>query len=230
MANANLMHILLVVDRSGSMAALKSDTIGGYNEYIRRLREAGDGKERRVTTMLFSSLGTQQVLHKAIPIADVPQLTDGVFNCGGTTALLDAVGQTIDDAGREFDGLPEDEKPGLVQLVVMTDGYENQSCEYTADQVREKIRHQQEHWGWDIVYIGQHAGAWDQAQSMGFLRSNIAQVAGSGAGTQAAFKGLASRNVNYAADQLSVRCCADQSMEASVAAFDASVVQSSGDG
>lgn len=222
MANTNLMYVLLVIDRSASMFSRAAQTIQGYNAYIGQLCAADDGKERRVTTMLFSTPGTEQILHRAVPVKQVPSLSLAVYQCGGMTALMDAVGRMIDESGREFSQMPEDQKPGLVQLVVMTDGYENQSVEYTREQVREKIVHQQECWGWDVVYIGQHADAWGQAQSMGFHRECVAQVQASGSGVLAAYSGLVSRNMSFAADPASA---GSLSLEAAIREVDSSVVE-----
>ena len=131
----NLTEMVFVLDRSGSMSGLAADTIGGFNELIEKQKKIeGDAY---VTTVLFDH--EYEVLHDHVALGEVAPLTDKEYFARGSTALLDAVGRTINAVGARLAATPEEERPAHVVFVITTDGMENASREYTAKQVREMV-------------------------------------------------------------------------------------------
>lgn len=147
------------------MADLRNDTIGGYNTLINDQKsEVG---ETNVTTVLFNNEIT--TLHDCTPIQEVKLLTgDNYFPCG-TTALLDAIGTTVDFVGNRLANTPEQERPYKVIIAIMTDGYENASQEYNKAQIKQKIEHQQEKYDWTFMFIGAGIDAVTEGSSLGIM-------------------------------------------------------------
>lgn len=116
--NGNLTELVFVLDRSGSMAHLEEDTIGGFNRMIAQQR--GGPGDARVTVVLFDA--QYEVLYNGMKIEDIPLMTNKEYYARGLTALLDAVGKTIDDVGGRLSAMPEEERPGKVVFVITTDG------------------------------------------------------------------------------------------------------------
>ena len=158
-----LTELVFILDRSGSMSGLESDTIGGFNSMIARQREA-EG-EANVTTVLFDD--RYEMIHSRFPLAAVKPLTERDYYVRGCTALLDAVGRTIDDMGNILKHLPEDMRAEKVIFVITTDGLENASRMYSADQIRRMIEHQKEKYGWEFLFLGANMDAVSEARRFG---------------------------------------------------------------
>src|SRR6476620_7328202 len=127
----NETDVTVILDRSGSMEAIASDVIGGFNQFLaEQQRHPGDC---RLTLVQFDD--RYEVLYLARPIADAARLTADTFEPRGSTALLDAIGRTIDATGARLAALPEAERPNRVLLAIVTDGQENASVHYTRDRV-----------------------------------------------------------------------------------------------
>lgn len=152
--------ITLVVDRSGSMEAIRQDAMGGVNRFI--LDQAEKPGEAVLTLVQFDT--EYEFVHRATPIKSVPQY---VLTPRGGTALLDAVGRAINETGERLAALPEAQRPGLVVFVVMTDGEENSSKEFSNSQIKDKISHQQDKYGWQFVFLGANQDAFAEAGAMG---------------------------------------------------------------
>jgi Mg-chelatase subunit ChlD len=152
--------ITLVVDRSGSMEAIRQDAMGGVNRFI--LDQAEKPGEAVLTLVQFDT--EYEFVHRAKPIKDVPEY---VLTPRGGTALLDAVGRAINETGERLAAMPEANRPGLVVFVVMTDGEENSSKEFSKSQIKEKISHQQNNYGWQFVFLGANQDAFAEAGAMG---------------------------------------------------------------
>jgi hypothetical protein len=146
--NEKLTEMVFVLDRSGSMSGLENDTIGGFNGFIQKQAELGDTK---LTTVLFDD--RYELLHDGMDAKGV-RLTEGEYFTRGCTALLDAVGKTIDDVGNRLDRTPEEKRPGKVIFVITTDGLENASAVYTYDMVQERIKRQREIYQWEFIFMG----------------------------------------------------------------------------
>jgi uncharacterized protein YegL len=165
--NKNLTEIIFLLDRSGSMGGLESDTIGGFNGFInRQCKQKG---ETRLTAVLFDD--QTEILWNGID-ANHARLTDEEYYVRGCTALLDAVGKTISEAGRRLSQSEEGEKPGKVIFVITTDGMENASQEYTYEKVKMMIEHQKEKYSWEFIFMGANIDAAEEAESLGISKED----------------------------------------------------------
>ena len=165
--NRDLTEIVFLLDRSGSMGGLESDTIGGFNGFIEKQRQQeGD---TIVTAVLFDD--RYELLWNGIDAVKA-KLTEEDYFVRGCTALLDAVGKTILDVGYRLAKTDENKRPGKVIFVITTDGLENASREFTYEKVRELIRHQQEKYSWEFIFLGANIDAVKEADSMGIAMDN----------------------------------------------------------
>ena len=173
-----LTELVFIVDRSGSMAGLEKDTIGGFNAMLKEQAEL-EG-EARVTTVLFDN--QYRLLHDRIDIRAVAPLTEKDYRVGGGTALLDAIGRTIKKIRAVQKHTAEDYRAEKVLFVIITDGEENSSRKYSAEQIKECIEHQQEKYGWEFVFFGANMDAVLEASKLGiaaeFARGWLANAAG----------------------------------------------------
>jgi len=160
--NSNLTEIIFLLDRSGSMGGLEADTIGGFNAFIDKQRQL-EGKTI-VTAVLFDN--NYEILWNGIDASKV-RLTGNEYFVRGSTALLDAVGKTILDVGYRISKAPEYERPGKVIFVITTDGMENASSEFTYKKVKQLIKHQQEKYNWEFIFLGANIDVAKEADSIG---------------------------------------------------------------
>ena len=161
--NQNLTEMIFILDRSGSMESLAEETIGGFNSLIKK--QKAEHGEARVTTVLFDD--EYEVLHDHVPIQQVGRLTGKEYYASGCTALLDAVGFTIDQTGSRLAETAEESRPGRVIMVITTDGYENASRHYSKSQLREMIRRQTDVYKWEFLLLGANMDAVSEADSLG---------------------------------------------------------------
>lgn len=176
----NLTEMVFVLDRSGSMSGLAADTIGGFNELIEKQKKI-EG-HAYVTTVLFDH--EYEVLHDHVALEEVAPLTDKEYFARGSTALLDAVGRTIDAVGARLAAAPEEERPAHVVFVITTDGMENSSREYTAQRVRGMIEHQQQKYSWQFVFLGANMDAVSEARKLGISAKYAADFTPSHSGVR----------------------------------------------
>lgn len=176
----NLTEMVFVLDRSGSMSGLAADTIGGFNELIEKQKKI-EGRAY-VTTVLFDH--EYEVLHDHVALEEVAPLTDKEYFARGSTALLDAVGRTIDSVGARLAAAPEEERPAHVVFVITTDGRENSSREYTAQRVRGMIEHQQQKYSWQFVFLGANMDAVSEARKLGISAKYAADFTPSHSGVR----------------------------------------------
>ena len=187
------IELVLVIDKSGSMGGLEFDTIGGFNGMIERERALH--VPVRVTTVLFND--EMQLLYDRRPIWRVAPLTDRDYVTGGTTALLDAVGTTIRRVERA-DGIAA---PGTkVIFVIITDGLENASTEFTRAAVRRMISDKREKDGWDFIYLGANIDAAEEADAIGVDRENAVTYSNTHTGVRANYDAV-SAYVKEAAEE-----------------------------
>ncbi|WP_232214236.1 vWA domain-containing protein [Bacillus sp. SG-1] len=165
--NKNLTEVVFLLDRSGSMAGLERDTIGGFNGFVKRQSEA-EGKTR-VTTVLFDD--RYEVLSQGAAAEEV-KLTEKEYYVRGCTALLDAVGKSIVEVGHRLAGTPEDQRPGRVIFAITTDGLENASCEFSYEKIKEMIKHQQEKYRWEFIFMGANIDVAQEADNLGISAEN----------------------------------------------------------
>ncbi len=183
-------HVLLAVDRSGSMAGLADDVRGGFNTFIDDLNGKPNRDAFRVTVLLFDH--GWHTLCVAAELHEVPRLGPDNYRPAGMTALYDAVGSLIGDFERETT-LGEGDR---VLLVVQTDGHENSSREYSADRVKEMITERARTGQWSSLYLGAGPAAWDGGGAMGMRSVNTRSDAATTRGTYAA---VATASAGYAA-------------------------------
>ncbi|PKM86296.1 MAG: hypothetical protein CVU87_12520 [Firmicutes bacterium HGW-Firmicutes-12] len=165
--NMNLTEIIFLLDRSGSMGGLESDTIGGFNAFVDKQRQVeGD---TLVTAVLFDD--KYEILWNGVG-ANKVRLTSNEYIVRGTTALLDAVGKTLLEVGQRLAITNKEERPGKVIFVITTDGLENASREFTYKKVKELIKHQQEKYGWEFIFLGANIDATKEADSLGIDKGN----------------------------------------------------------
>ena len=150
-----MTELVFILDRSGSMYGLERDTIGGFNSLLEK--QKADGSEAYVTTVLFDN--HMDILHDRIPLHSIPLLTENDYFVGGSTALLDAVGSTIQHIARIHKYAHPDHKPEKTLFVIITDGMENASRRYTYDKVKSLISHEQEKYGWEFLFLGANIDA-----------------------------------------------------------------------
>ena len=167
---SDLTDITLVVDRSGSMQAVREDAQGGLNAFLEK--QAGEPGEALLTLVQFDT--DYEILHRGVPLAEAPSYQ---LEPRGATALLDAVGRAIDETGARLAAMPEAERPGLVVFAVVTDGEENSSQELTLEQVRERIEHQQEKYAWQFTFLGAGPDTFADAAKMGIHADGVAVFA-----------------------------------------------------
>ena len=166
--NGNKTMVAIVLDRSGSMEACAADVIGGFNRLIEDQKKLPG--ECLVTLVQFDH--EYQLLRDGVPVQQVEPLSPATFVPRGNTALLDAMGRTIVSVGEKLAAMPETDRPGKVLMVVLTDGHENASSEYTYERVREMIEHQKTVYSWEFVFIGSEPKAVaDASQKLGIKSS-----------------------------------------------------------
>lgn len=160
MTDPHLTHLYFLLDRSGSMDSIKSDTEGGYNAFISEQRDQPG--ECRVTLAQFDS--EYQEVYRNLPIDQVPPLR---LAPRGTTALLDSIGRLVGDAGAHLASLPEQHRPGVVIVGIMTDGLENSSRELSHAQVKAMVERQTTEFSWQFLYLGADQDAIEVGASIG---------------------------------------------------------------
>ena len=158
-----LTELVFIVDRSGSMAGLEKDTIGGFNSMLKE--QAALEGEAYVTTVLFDN--DDELLHDRIDIRAVAPLTEEAYRVGGSTALLDAIGHTIKKIRAVQKQTAKDYRAEKVLFVIITDGAENASRKYSAAEIKKRIEHQKEAHGWEFVFFGANMDAVMEAAKIG---------------------------------------------------------------
>lgn len=175
----NLTELVFILDRSGSMAGLEADTIGGFNAMMEKQR--GEPGETIISTVLFDN--ESEVIHDRIPMNRVPALTEREYYVRGCTALLDAVGGAIHHIGNVHKYAREEDRPEKTLFVITTDGMENTSRRYTYDKVKAMIERQQEKYGWEFLFLGANIDAAQEAARFGIRADRAANYHADGVGT-----------------------------------------------
>lgn len=183
----NFTELVFILDKSGSMSGLENDTIGGFNSMLEK-QKAVDG-ECRITTVLFDNSYT--LLHDRIDIHAVSLMTNTEYFVGGSTALLDAIGLTINKLVSVQRNTAEDYRADKVMFVIITDGEENSSREYSADKVRSMIEHEKEKYGWEFIFLGANIDAVQTAQRFGIDADRAVDYIPDAKGTQLNFEAMA---------------------------------------
>ena len=176
-----LCDITVLLDRSGSMESIKTDVEGGFNRFV--IDQAKAPGECLLTLVQFDTVSIDTV-HTAVKIGDVPAL---VLEPRGGTPLLDALGRTIVVTGERLKAIPEADRPGKVLFLVVTDGQENSSREYTKDRIRQMVEEQENKWKWEFSYLGANVNAFAESGAMGFKAQKVSNFTPDAAGVHGAF-------------------------------------------
>ena len=182
----NLTELVFILDRSGSMAGLEADTIGGFNAMIEKQR--GEPGEAVISTVLFDN--ETEVIHDRIPMDRVPRLTEKEYYVRGCTALLDAVGGAIHHIGNVHKYAREEDRPEKTLFVITTDGLENASRRYTYDKVKSMIARQRERYGWEFLFLGANIDAAREAARFGIRADCAADYHADSMGTEAVYESV----------------------------------------
>lgn len=193
MTKANLTEIVFVLDRSGSMGIIRDDCIGGFNTFLKD-QQALPG-EARLTLTQFDDV--YEVVYKNKPIQEVEPLTTETFVPRGRTALLDAIGRTVNVVGAELAAMSEDERPEKLIFVIVTDGEENASKEFTRQRVLEGITHQRENYQWEFVFMAANQDAIAAAGDIGIQPRGAMNFVDDGDGARHAFSSVSKGVSNY---------------------------------
>lgn len=157
--NKEMTEIIFLLDRSGSMAGLEEDTIGGYNSFLKKQKELGDNLI--ITTILFDD--KYEILYNGVDV-DNATLNNENYYVRGCTALLDAIGKTI--------SLVKRREHNKVIFVITTDGMENSSCEFNRSQIKKIISEQENEFGWEFLFFGANIDVEEEGESLGIKESS----------------------------------------------------------
>lgn len=164
----NLTEVVFVLDKSGSMSGLENDTIGGFNSLIKKQKnETGDAI---VSTVLFSD--EYEVIHNRQNIKDIPLLTSKEYYVSGCTALLDAIGNSIDYILKNHNELKEEEIPEKTIFIITTDGQENASREFNYKIIKKLIENMKKKYKWEFIFLGANIDTIDEANKLGIDTDN----------------------------------------------------------
>ena len=187
--NNNITELVFILDRSGSMSGLESDTVGGFNSMIEKQKKQND--PCYVSTVLFDDVS--EVLYDRVKLGDVQKMNENQYYVRGCTALMDAIGGAIHHIGNIHKYIRNEDVPAHTMFVIMTDGMENASRRYSSEQVKQMIERQKEKYGWEFLFIGANIDAVETAARYGIG---------------------ADRAVNYNADEKGTRIVYDTVAEA----------------
>ena len=176
----NITELVFILDRSGSMAGLESDTIGGFNAIIEKQKKQ-DGIVY-VSTVLFDN--ESKVLHDRVKLCHIPKMTEKDYCVRGCTALLDAIGGAIHHIGNIHKYARPEDVPEHTMFVITTDGLENASRNYNSEQVKKMIERQKEKYGWEFLFIGANIDAVETAAQYGIDRDRAVNYNADAQGTR----------------------------------------------
>lgn len=182
----NLTEIVFILDRSGSMAGLEDDTIGGFNAMIQE-QKVEEG-EAYVSTVLFDN--HTEVIHDRVDIQKVAPMTRNEYYVRGCTALLDAVGRAIHHIGNVHKYVREEDRPEKTLFVITTDGMENASRQYSYEKVRDMITRQKEKYGWEFLFLGANIDAAREAARFGIDEDRAANYHADHEGTAVIYEAV----------------------------------------
>ena len=183
----NDLELVFILDRSGSMSGLEKDTIGGYNSMLQKQRKSEKG-EVYVTTVLFDD--RYELLYDRVSLNKMKSITEKEYYVRGSTALLDAVGKTISQVKANQNSLKKNERAKKVMFVIITDGEENASKEYTAEKVKKMIEEQKKTEKWEFLFLGANIDAVSTAKRFGIDSSRAVRYNSDSIGTKKNFEVL----------------------------------------
>ncbi len=186
----DLTELVVVLDKSGSMGAVVNDAIGGFNTFLKAQQEAPG--EAKITVVQFDTV--LEFYATNADVKSVQPLDNKSYVPRGSTALYDAVGETIDKTGQRLASMKENDRPSKVIFAILTDGEENSSKEYSGAQVKKAIEHQREKYNWDFIFLAAGEGAFKEANAIGMDLNKTIRFANTGENQTKSYEVLA----NYA--------------------------------
>jgi len=195
--NNKLTEIVFILDKSGSMCGLEEDTIGGFNSLIEKQKK--EEGEAYVSCVLFNH--SSKVIYDRVSLDKIQPMTDKQYYVGGSTALLDAVGGAINHLQKVHKYAREEERPAKTLMVIVTDGFENSSCEYSYDKVKTMITKAQKENDWEFLFLGANIDAVSEADRFGIKANRAVRYQCDSEGIE--------KNFNVVSDACcSIRACA----------------------
>lgn len=211
----DLTDITLIVDRSGSMSSIAAESRNGIKTFIEKQKEVAGN-------CVLSLVQFDNEIERPFTAKPLNEVGEIPLDPRGATALLDAIGSTIEATGMRLEAMPEDQRPGRVMIVIITDGYENSSLLYDQDKVFKMISHQRDAYKWDFVFLGANQDAIATASQIGIAAANAVSYAANAVGTNAVWAatagnvararstGSAMASVGYSNEQRSAALGKDQ--------------------
>lgn len=209
MTDQNLTEIICIIDRSGSMANIRNDAIGGFNTFLKEQQKI---KSDRCLFTYAQFDDEYEVVHDCKPIEDIPPLDESTFVPRSSTALLDAMGKTIASVGERLAKTDEDKRPSIVIVMILTDGQENASREYTKQRINEMVKTQREQFKWEFVFLAANQDAIAEAHSYGIQAKNAANFSPDSAGMGTIYGNVSKGVTSYRA----TKCSADLKVDDAV--------------
>lgn len=185
--NNNITELVFILDRSGSMSGLESDTVGGFNTMIEKQKK--QNAPCYVSTVLFNH--TSEVLYDRVKLGEVQKMTEDDFFVGGSTALMDAIGGAIHHIGNIHKYIRSEDVPANTMFVIMTDGMENASRNYSSDRVKQMIERQKKRYGWEFLFIGANIDAVETAARYGIDADRAVNYHADKEGTRVVYQSVA---------------------------------------
>ena len=185
--NNNITELVFILDRSGSMSGLESDTVGGFNTMIEKQKK--QNAPCYVSTVLFNN--TSEVLYDRVKLGEVQKMTEEIFFVGGSTALMDAIGGAIHHIGNIHKYIRPEDVPANTMFVIMTDGMENASRRYSSDRVKQMIERQKKRYGWEFLFIGANIDAVETAARYGIDADRAVNYHADKEGTRVVYQSVA---------------------------------------
>lgn len=189
----NLTEMVFILDKSGSMSGLEQDTIGGFNSMLKRQKK--EEGEALVTTVLFDN--NYELLYERLNIQNVNFLSQEEYFVGGSTALLDAIGRTINRISKSISESSEQFRPGKVIFVIITDGMENSSKEFTFRKIKDMIELKKSKYAWDFIFLGANIDAAETALNLGIDEERAANFCPDSEGTMLNYKVVSEAVSNF---------------------------------
>ena len=185
--NNNITELVFILDRSGSMSGLESDTVGGFNTMIEKQKK--QNAPCYVSTVLFNH--TSEVLYDRVKLGEVQKMKEDDFFVGGSTALMDAIGGAIHHIGNIHKYIRPEDVPANTMFVIMTDGMENASRNYNSDRVKQMIERQKKRYGWEFLFIGANIDAVETAARYGIDADRAVNYHADKEGTRVVYQSVA---------------------------------------
>lgn len=187
-------HILLILDRSGSMSVIAQETCTTTNNYVDEQKKLPG--QASISMLLFNN--EWHWVNRIAPLSDAPKLVvNANYIPDGFTAMFDAIGTGIKETGTQLEALPEDQRPDRVLCVIMTDGQENASKVYSQAQIKQMVEHQEKTYAWKFVFLGANIDSYGVSASIGIARGSTMNFAANAAGVRASSTSLGKMSMNY---------------------------------